>query len=54
VRVNPQFFRPAEVDTLLGNAARARAALGWQPKTRVEELARLMVEADLKRHERAR
>jgi GDPmannose 4,6-dehydratase len=54
VRVNPEFFRPAEVDTLLGNAARARAALGWQPKTRVEELARLMVEADLKRHERAR
>ena len=53
VRVNPQFFRPAEVDRLLGNAAKARAALGWQPRTRVEDLARIMVEADLRRHGRA-
>ena len=53
VRVNPQFFRPAEVDRLLGNAAKARAALGWQPSTRMEELARIMVEADLRRHGRA-
>jgi GDPmannose 4,6-dehydratase len=52
VRVNPQFFRPAEVDTLLGSFARARAALGWQPRTEVEELARMMVEADLRRRSR--
>jgi GDPmannose 4,6-dehydratase len=54
VRVNPQFFRPAELDRVVGNAAKARAALGWQPKIGVEHLARLMVEADLKRHQRAR
>ena len=52
VKVNPQFFRPAEVETLLGNFARARSALGWQPKTQVEELARMMVEADLRRRQR--
>ena len=53
VRVNPQYFRPAEVETLLGNYARAKAAIGWQPKTSVEELARMMVEADLRRRSRA-
>lgn len=52
VKVNPQFFRPAEVETLLGNAARAKAALGWRPKTSVEDLARMMVEADLRRRQR--
>lgn len=51
VKVNPQFFRPADVDTLLGNAAKARAELGWQPKTSVEALARMMVEADLRRRQ---
>ena len=51
VRVNPQFFRPAEVETLLGNFSRASAALGWRPKTTVEELARMMVEADLRRRQ---
>lgn len=52
VKVNPQLFRPAEVDTLLGNASKARAELGWEPKTSVEELARMMVEADLRRRQR--
>jgi len=52
VRVNPKFFRPAEVETLLGNAAKARAELGWEPKTSVETLARMMVEADLRRRKR--
>jgi GDPmannose 4,6-dehydratase len=52
VKVNPQFFRPAEVETLRGNAARARAELGWEPKTSVESLARMMVEADLRRRQR--
>jgi GDPmannose 4,6-dehydratase len=51
VRVNPQFFRPAEVETLLGNFSRASAVLGWRPKTTVEELARMMVEADLRRRQ---
>jgi GDPmannose 4,6-dehydratase len=52
VRVNAQFFRPAEVETLLGDAAKARAELGWAPKVQVEELARMMVEADLRRRQR--
>jgi GDPmannose 4,6-dehydratase len=52
VRVNRQFFRPVEVDALLGNAAKARATLGWQPRTGIEDLARIMVEADIERHER--
>jgi GDPmannose 4,6-dehydratase len=52
VKVNPQFFRPAEVETLLGDAAKAKAELGWAPKVRVETLARMMVEADLRRRRR--
>jgi GDPmannose 4,6-dehydratase len=52
VKVNPQFFRPAEVETLLGNAAKAKAELGWEPKVQVEALARMMVEADLRRRQR--
>ena len=53
VAVDPQFFRPAEVDALRGNAARAKKELGWAPATSVQDLARLMVEADLRRHQRA-
>lgn len=47
VRRDPRYFRPAEVDALLGDASKARAQLGWRPRTRFEELVRLMVEADL-------
>ncbi|MBX9748221.1 MAG: GDP-mannose 4,6-dehydratase [Roseococcus sp.] len=53
VRVNPEFLRPAEVDVLLGNPAKAKARLGWTPTTAVEDLAAEMVEADLARHRRA-
>ena len=49
VEVSPEFFRPAEVDVLLGDSSRAREKLGWQPETKFEELARLMVEADIRR-----
>ncbi|HEX5352569.1 MAG TPA: GDP-mannose 4,6-dehydratase [Rhodanobacteraceae bacterium] len=52
VKVNPKFYRPAEVDVLVGDAAHAREVLGWQAKTTLEELCRMMVEADLKRVER--
>ena len=52
VRVNPRFYRPAEVDLLIGNPAKAKAVLGWEPKTTLEELCRMMVEADLRRNER--
>lgn len=47
--IDPKFFRPAEVDVLLGNPAKAKARLGWQPKTSLEELIVMMVEADLRR-----
>jgi GDPmannose 4,6-dehydratase len=49
VRVDPRFYRPAEVDQLLGDAGKARRELGWEPQTRVEDLCRMMVEADLRR-----
>ena len=49
VRVNPDFYRPAEVDLLVGDASKAMDALGWQTKTSLEDLCALMVEADLKR-----
>ncbi len=52
VRVNPAFYRPAEVELLLGNPAKARAALGWQTTTPLESLCRAMVEADLARVDR--
>jgi GDPmannose 4,6-dehydratase len=48
VRVNPKFFRPAEVDILLANPAKAKAKLGWKPKTTFKELVKMMVESDLK------
>ncbi|THF69859.1 GDP-mannose 4,6-dehydratase [Deinococcus sp. Arct2-2] len=47
VEIDPRYFRPAEVDYLLGDAAETRRALGWVPKTSFEELVREMVEADL-------
>jgi len=49
VRVNPKFYRPAEVDLLIGNPARAKTRLGWEPKTTLEQLCAMMVEADLRR-----
>lgn len=49
VVVDPKFFRPAEVDILLGNPAKAQRILNWQPKTSLKELITMMVEADLRR-----
>ena len=49
VVVDPQFFRPAEVDVLRGNPAKAKARLGWAAHTPLEELMAMMVEADLRR-----
>ena len=49
VRVNPAFFRPAEVDCLKGDASKARKKLGWVPETKLEDMAAEMVEADLRR-----
>ncbi|WP_077530416.1 GDP-mannose 4,6-dehydratase [Vreelandella utahensis] len=50
VQVNPAFYRPAEVDLLQGDASHARETLGWAPETGLEELCRMMVEADLRRN----
>jgi GDPmannose 4,6-dehydratase len=47
VKVDPKYFRPAEVDVLLGNPAKAKAKLGWSPKVGFKELVRLMVDADM-------
>lgn len=49
VRVNSKFYRPTEVDLLIGNPAKAKEKLGWEPKTTLEELCSMMVEADLRR-----
>ncbi len=51
VRVNPKFYRPAEVDLLIGDPKKAKKELGWEPKTTLEALCAMMVEADLRRNE---
>ena len=50
VRVNPKFYRPAEVELLIGDPTKAHQQLGWQPKTTLEELCHMMVQADLRRN----
>jgi GDPmannose 4,6-dehydratase len=50
MRVNPKFYRPAEVELLIGNPAKAKAKLGWEPKTTLEQLCQMMVAADLRRN----
>ena len=47
VKVDPKYFRPAEVDFLLGDPAKAKAQLGWKPKVSFRDLVRLMVDADM-------
>ena len=51
MRVNPKFYRPAEVELLIGNPAKAKAKLGWEPTTTLEQLCQMMVEADLRRNQ---
>lgn len=51
VSINPKFYRPAEVELLIGSAEKAKSNLGWEPKTTLKELCQLMVDADLKRNE---
>jgi GDPmannose 4,6-dehydratase len=52
VEVSPEFYRPAEVDILIGNPQKAKEKFGWEPKIKFEELVRIMVEADIKRVEK--
>jgi GDPmannose 4,6-dehydratase len=51
MRVNPKFYRPAEVELLIGDPARAKEKLGWAPTTTLEELCQMMVDADLRRNQ---
>ncbi|MEO7493374.1 MAG: GDP-mannose 4,6-dehydratase [Massilia sp.] len=51
VRVSPRFYRPAEVQLLIGDASKARRELGWSPDTTLEQLCQMMVEADMRRNE---
>lgn len=50
VRVNPKYFRPAEVELLIGDSTKAREVLGWSPKVTYEGLCKMMTEADIKRY----
>jgi len=52
MRINPRFYRPAEVDLLIGDPSRAAQVLGWQPQTSLEDLCQMMVAADLRRNAR--
>ncbi|OAQ20309.1 GDP-mannose 4,6-dehydratase [Thermosulfurimonas dismutans] len=54
IEVSPKFYRPAEVDILIGDYSKAKTKLGWKPKIKFEELVRIMMEADLKRIEKAK
>ena len=49
VRIDPRYFRPAEVEQLLGNPARAKEKLGWRPEVKFEELVKIMVEHDMEK-----
>jgi len=49
VKVNPKYFRPCEVDLLIGDYSKAKRELGWEPKTKFKDLVKMMVEADLER-----
>jgi len=52
VRINPRFYRPAEVDLLIGDASKAKDVLGWEATTTLEQLCKMMVDADLDRNQR--
>jgi GDPmannose 4,6-dehydratase len=51
MRVNPKFYRPAEVDLLIGDPTHAKTQLGWEPKTSLEDLCQMMVESDVRRNQ---
>jgi len=49
MQINPEFYRPAEVELLIGDYSKAQRSLGWKPKTNVQTLCSMMVESDLKK-----
>ena len=50
MKINPKFYRPAEVELLIGNPLKAKEILGWEPTTSLEQLCQMMVEADVRRN----
>ena len=54
VEIDPRYYRPAEVDLLIGDPTKARTELGWEPKVKFQELVRMMVEADLAKLQQAK
>ncbi|MFH2024757.1 MAG: GDP-mannose 4,6-dehydratase, partial [bacterium] len=46
IEINPRYFRPTEVDLLIGDYSKAREKLGWEPKVKFDELARMMAQKD--------
>ena len=49
-QINEKFYRPAEVDLLIGDSSKAKKELGWESKTSLEKLCEIMIEADLRRN----
>jgi GDPmannose 4,6-dehydratase len=49
VSIDPRYFRPTEVDILIGNPAKAKEKLGWQPKTTFKDLVKIMVDSDFEK-----
>ena len=49
VEIDPRYFRPAEVDLLIGDYSKAKKKLGWEPKTKFADLVKLMVDEDIRR-----
>ena len=49
MKINPRYFRPTEVDLLIGDASKAKTNLGWTPKVTFKELVKIMVNADYKK-----
>ena len=52
VRISPQYYRPTEVDLLIGDYSRAKNELGWEPKTRFEDLVKMMARSDFEKVKR--
>ena len=52
VEVDPRYYRPTEVDILIGDATKAKEKLGWQPKVKFEELVKIMAQADWEKVQR--
>ena len=48
VEIDPRYFRPAEVEVLVGDAQKAKEKFGWQPKIKFKELARIMIDSDFR------